>query len=311
MRQNLISIIIPVFNSEKYVRETLESVVSQTISNWECIIVDDGSTDSSKRIAQEYTFKYDQFKYFYQPNSGPSAARNFGLEKSSGQYIQFLDSDDILMPQRLELMMKLSVDIQENVILYSNFLCGENLNIYNTQPFHRPVNIGRDITFDDMYRGFGLDFLFIPSCLFFNIRSLNGIKWNETLKHSEDWDYYLTILKKNYLFRYVDLPLVIYRDTEGSLSKNFVETIKANYNILGKWARNANMFFVAKRCALLYKKNVIYFILNKSNKIEKPSSYFRPKSLHNFLFLCILYPLTFFFLLLEGLRFLDNKRQNF
>ena len=89
MSKKLVSIIIPLFNAEKYLVETLNSVVSQTYSNWECIIVDDGSTDFSERIVKEYCKQDERFKYYYQNNSGPSVARNFAFKQSSGDYIQF------------------------------------------------------------------------------------------------------------------------------------------------------------------------------------------------------------------------------
>ncbi|MCD4680085.1 MAG: glycosyltransferase, partial [Bacteroidales bacterium] len=135
MHHKLVSIIIPLYNAEKYIKETLDSVLSQSYSNWECIIVDDGSTDSSKKIALEYCAKDARFKYFHQPNSGPSAARNHGLKISSGDYIQYLDADDVIFPERLKLMVTQSDKLEKNVILYSSLLLGNCDSIYKTEDY--------------------------------------------------------------------------------------------------------------------------------------------------------------------------------
>jgi glycosyltransferase involved in cell wall biosynthesis len=97
----LVSIIIPCYNYGWLLAETLESVAAQTYSQWECIIVDDGSIDNSSQISEAYQQKDKRFRYVYQENKGMSAARNCGLGQARGRYIQFLDADDLLVPQKL------------------------------------------------------------------------------------------------------------------------------------------------------------------------------------------------------------------
>lgn len=95
------SIIIPTYNSEANIYTALSSVVSQTYSDFEAIIIDDGSTDNTKSTCEKFLTKDSRFKYFYQANSGVSAARNLGIKESSGDYIVFLDSDDSYEPNYL------------------------------------------------------------------------------------------------------------------------------------------------------------------------------------------------------------------
>ena len=97
-----ISLIIPVYNVEKYLRRTLESVENQTFKNFEVIIVNDGSTDGSLEIIQEFVNKHDNFILVDQENSGVGMARNAGIKVSRGIYIAFLDSDDFLEPNYLK-----------------------------------------------------------------------------------------------------------------------------------------------------------------------------------------------------------------
>ena len=98
------SIIIPIYNVEAYVRECLDSVLSQTFTNWEAICIDDGSTDVSGKILDEYGEKDKRFKVLHQKNSGVSAARNAALSVASGEWVTFLDADDRVLPDRLELI---------------------------------------------------------------------------------------------------------------------------------------------------------------------------------------------------------------
>lgn len=96
-----ISIITPVYNAEKYLDKTVESIIAQDYTCWELILVDDGSTDESGNICDEYALKDFRIKVFHQKNQGVSAARNLALEKISGDYVTFIDSDDWIEPNYL------------------------------------------------------------------------------------------------------------------------------------------------------------------------------------------------------------------
>lgn len=103
--QPLISVIIPVYNVEDYLRECVDSVINQTYKNLEIILVDDGSTDSSGKICDKYAEKDKRVRVVHKENSGPSKTRNVGLGHAKGKYIYFLDSDDYIEPNALELLV--------------------------------------------------------------------------------------------------------------------------------------------------------------------------------------------------------------
>jgi glycosyltransferase involved in cell wall biosynthesis len=103
--KDLISVIIPIYNAELYLKETLDSVVAQTLQNWEAILVDDGSTDRSSEICSEYAEKDSRFKYIRKNNEGTLFARKTGLENSKGEFIASLDHDDAYCSQFLEKML--------------------------------------------------------------------------------------------------------------------------------------------------------------------------------------------------------------
>lgn len=101
----MISIIIPIFNAEKYIERCLDSVQQQTYKNYECLLIDDGSTDRSAEICKKLAEQDTRFKYYYKENSGVSSTRNYGLGKATGQYITFIDSDDFVEPNMLQLFV--------------------------------------------------------------------------------------------------------------------------------------------------------------------------------------------------------------
>lgn len=99
-----ISIIVPVYNVEKYIRRCLDSILAQTFTDWECILVDDGSPDNSGTICDEYTEKDNRFRVIHKENGGQAIARNVALDIAQGEYFAFIDSDDCVHPQYLDIL---------------------------------------------------------------------------------------------------------------------------------------------------------------------------------------------------------------
>lgn len=108
----MVSVIVPVYNVEKYIEKCLKSLVEQTLKNIEIIIVNDGSTDNSKKIISKFAEKYSNIKYYEKTNGGLSSARNYGIKYANGEYVAFLDSDDYVEKNLYELMYKKA--LQEN-----------------------------------------------------------------------------------------------------------------------------------------------------------------------------------------------------
>ena len=104
MENELISIVVPIYNVENYLRMCLDSIQNQTYQNFECLLINDGSPDNSADICREYLAKDARFRYFEKENGGSSSARNFGIERSEGEYVTFVDSDDWLEHDALQLL---------------------------------------------------------------------------------------------------------------------------------------------------------------------------------------------------------------
>ena len=128
--KNKVSVVIPVYNSEKYLLKAIESIIKQNLKGIEIIIVDDGSTDNSKSIAEGLAKKYENIKIISQENAGPGAARNKGIKIASGEYITFLDADDYypnnIFGEIYKLLKKYSADV-----FIGNILCFNDVRTWH------------------------------------------------------------------------------------------------------------------------------------------------------------------------------------
>ena len=128
LEKELISIIVPIYNVEKYLRQCLDSILNQTYQNFECLLINDGSLDNSADICREYVSKDSRFKYFEKENGGVSSARNLGIECSRGEYITFIDSDDWVDYDYLEVLYNSLVDERADIAIstYKQFNMDDN-----------------------------------------------------------------------------------------------------------------------------------------------------------------------------------------
>lgn len=261
----MISIIIPLYNAARFIAETLQSVQAQTYTDWECIVVDDGSMDNGAEIVLRMAKVDTRIRYIYQSNAGPSAARNHGLRLAKGDYIQFLDADDWFLPQRFERMLSAYMQTSEKVILYSGLCLGAEDDIHHHMPYSARTNVG-DIDFKRMYGGFGREFSFIPGAILFPAAYLKNVQWNEAMRASEDWDYYLQLTQRGYTFRNLPEELFVYRLVGDGLSHNHVAVARANYMLLQRYYQRG---FYCK--ALMRTTSIVYAnVLNiKHHRITK------------------------------------------
>jgi len=201
MNSPLVSIIIPCYNYAHYLSETLNNVLAQQYKNWECIIINDGSTDNTEEVAQKFRNTDARFKYIYQTNKGLSAARNTGIQNANGKYIQFLDSDDLLHSEKLSIQVQALENQPEIDILYGNtiFFFNDNINeqYSNRKKQYIPKN---KVRFPLRISGKGK--MIINKLLIDNIMEVSnplirktivekaGL-FNESMKSYEDWQFWI------------------------------------------------------------------------------------------------------------------------
>ncbi|PER22464.1 glycosyltransferase family 2 protein [Bacillus cereus] len=215
----LVSVIIPLYNAEKYIEETMESILNQTYKNIEIVVVDDGSKDQSASIVKNIERKYpEQIKYILQKNQGVSVARNTGIENASGEYISFLDSDDLWHPTKIEKQMESMHKNNMNACYcgYMNFYEETGEKVENTTNFVKG-NMTKDFLTHQVFAQTST-WIFTKSIVMdHNIRFTPGCSWGEDLE-------FLFKLMSVTNVCYVDEYLTYYRILSGgSLSSNYKE----------------------------------------------------------------------------------------
>ena len=158
MEKPVVSVIIPVYNGEKYLKECLDSVIRQSFSHWEMICINDGSTDGSLRILEDFARMDDRIRVLSQDNQGQSAARNAGMRCAQGAYILFLDCDDRLMPDALERLTERAVEDQLDILyfdgetFFNDGLDTEEKFAGYRQVYHAKITISGTLTGTEMFR---------------------------------------------------------------------------------------------------------------------------------------------------------------
>lgn len=222
MKTPLVSVIIPCFNQARYLPDAVESVRSQSHANWECIIVDDGSSDDTARIAAQLAAADARVRWVRQENRGLAGARNRGLEEARGDYIQFLDADDLLRPDKLDLQLRLIEDGETPAVVYCGYaLCEEDPNA--------EIDLGRPpATLDAQrpLRDLALRWengLSIPCHAFlFDARLFrqSAIRFDEGLLNHEDWDCWMRLFSRTPRLYHAVERLVLYRRHGSAMSRD-------------------------------------------------------------------------------------------
>jgi teichuronic acid biosynthesis glycosyltransferase TuaG len=233
MIEGLVSIVTPLFNGGKYIHETIESVINQTYSNWEMLIINDGSTDNSAKIAEQFTIKDSRIKLFGQSNAGSAAARNNGLRRANGQYIALLDADDLWDPIFLEEQIRF-LKSKNAVLVFASHRRIDDRSVECLQPFIVPDKI----TYNDLLQTCSV------SCLtaLYDVSRFGKFYLNEALgSYRDDYVLWLTIIKKAGVFYGNKKILASYRMLQGSATRNKKKIIIPQFMV---YYKNEKMSFL-------------------------------------------------------------------
>ena len=197
MIADLISVIVPIYNVENYIRQCLDSILSQSYENFECLLINDGSTDASASICREYVAKDARFRYFEKENGSVSSARNLGIERSGGAYITFIDSDDWIELDYLEVLY--SAIIQEtadiSISTYRTYEMSKNQWLFHAfkrvehqKVFSRQELLNQLMFLDSFDSSYGF-----ASCKLVRKSVLTGIWFNESTHLGEDMEFWFKL----------------------------------------------------------------------------------------------------------------------
>jgi glycosyltransferase involved in cell wall biosynthesis len=202
----LVSVIIPCYNYENYLKDCIESILLQTYSNWECIIVDDGSTDNTEEVGKQLSNSDKRIQYFSQANSGPTIARNFGLSKAKGEFIQFIDADDVIEHKKFESQLMVFEKNQTADIVYSSvkyFRANDRTKLYDditlegSKPWMPNCSGKGDIMIEALLKG---NIMVISSPLVRKSLFEKFGAMSEDLYFNEDWELWTRFAMGNAAF---------------------------------------------------------------------------------------------------------------
>lgn len=202
----IVSIIVPVYNAEKYLVACLNSVLSQSYQNIEILIINDGSTDQSGRICEQFAKKDKRIRLFHKKNGGVSSARNLGLEQAGGDYITFVDADDFIHREYVRILIQDINDFQADIVqcgFFERYSDGTGLRKTKSRSYRKIL----DNQFNYCKNG---DIGFAGGKLF-RKESLDGIKFDEEISMSEDALFMAHVMKKRKVIYYEKKILYLYR----------------------------------------------------------------------------------------------------
>lgn len=241
-----ISIIVPVYNVEKYVIKCIESVIAQTYRDWELILVDDGSTDNSGKICDEYTLKDCRIKVIHKDNEGVTATRDRGVKESKGEFLFFIDGDDYITENALELLSNKQKENDADLVKGSFYKISEENIILNKY--------------------------IVPD----SVKTVN--EWFKYITDNTVWSIWNTLIRKNLYCKYVNVP------NEISLGEDLITSsqLAIGLNKIST-CQNITYYYVLRNTSAMHCKNKdvfkeynIYLLMIK--KLDNINSIYKTKN---------------------------------
>ena len=263
------SVIICCYNSEKYIRETIDSVITQSYENWEIIVINDGSTDRTEEIVLEYKNKIKNITYFKQRNKGFAAARNKAIELCNYDWVVIIDHDDICIRDRLKIHANQLYKSKGSMLYFGDSIIFSDTKKYITNHFSRFKLDNIKLKKKEVYNSLLTEGCFIDSetVLFNKEASINIGKFNENYKYIADYDFFLR-MGKLYNFDFTKEILSKWRIHENQATKIMSKTytketiilLTKNISFQNTFIINLSLFFKITKSLI---KALIEFIFKQ------------------------------------------------
>ncbi|WP_163409473.1 glycosyltransferase family 2 protein [Flavobacterium ajazii] len=244
----LVSILTPTYNAEKFIQATIESVLNQTYQNWEMILVDDGSTDQTVPIIEDFAQQDNRIKLFkLSENKGNGFARNAALENAVGKYIAYLDADDLWFPEKIEKQ----IHFLKRNDLYFTFSFYDSIDEEGNN-LNRRVESPNPLTYKELFFcNYVGNLTAVYDADYFGKIIL------ETSQKRQDWRIWLTILKQIKTAEPVPEPLAFYRIRKDSISASKFKLVKHNFGVYREFHGYNFVFSVLLMMRFLFTQLVI------------------------------------------------------
>ena len=268
----LISVIVPVYNVDNYLRKCIDSLIVQTLKDIEIILVNDGSTDKSIDICEEYKLKDNRIKVIHKENGGLSDARNKGIDIAKGKYISFVDSDDWINPQMLEKLYILASKYEADIV-QGDYIKAYDEDIIVNNMSENIIKYNAEQILDELYSGNYTKNIVVWNKIY-KRELFNDIRFPKGKLHEDEFTTYKILHKANLIID-SNIPIYYYRQREGSIMNSdfnikrldLLEALKERkeyfiQNGLGKLSCKTE----AKLCSLI---KIFYIKIHSSNINDK------------------------------------------
>lgn len=223
--KSLVSVIMPAYNAAGFIAESIRSVQQQTHKDWELLVIDDASKDGTSDVVEGLRINDERIKLHMLPtNQGAGFARNIGIKAATGDYISFLDADDLWKPQKLEKQLRVMTQEKEKVCFSSYELMGEDGHSLGKQ-----IKALEHLSFDKLKKANYIGNL----TGIYSVKELDKI-YCPLIRKRQDWGLWLLAIKEAGGARGIQEPLAKYRERRGSISGNKVEMLQYNYRVYRK-----------------------------------------------------------------------------
>lgn len=278
----LVSIIMPAFNVENYIEESIVSIINQSHEKWELIIIDDGSTDLTAEICRRFINLDNRIKYIYQENSKQASARNNGISIAKGDIIAFLDADDLWLPDKLETTL-FHFDLEKFDLIFTDFFYGNDKEIHVSRLNLKQMNI-QELEYCTKSISDFIQYNRIPILTVLVKRDVIeqvGL-FDENCVPAEDYDLWLRLLKNNFKFQSINIPLSVYRIQEFSSTARDRYASNAVINsIVKNFSSKELIDMKVQAYTVIWIRRWIADYLNNSNvkQLKKIISHFNHESI--------------------------------
>lgn len=215
----IVSIIVPVYNVEQYLPQCIESVINQLFSDLELLLIDDGSTDSSGLICNQYQYVDYRIKVFHERNGGLSSARNYGISKATGEYIIFLDSDDYWIKNNILSLFISKLQAGNLDVVRAEYINVDNRGnrLYTPALLMKSLNIGNQVFGSYEMVKYVINGRFFSWLFMFRKSAIDNFRFDENRRFQEDIDFAIKVFSKNLRCGYLPVQFYAYRQRENSI----------------------------------------------------------------------------------------------